>query len=149
LSDEYIKVCKARELLNLGASDTEKLQPFEEDVAGLKEVWAELNGVWSIVDDLREVPWSAIVPKKIREALDSVLEGLQKFPSRLRQYEAYESMKNQVQKLKKTNILIVELKSESLKERHWKTIMQKIKLRRSNLNDVNLGMLWDADLMRH
>jgi hypothetical protein len=47
--------------LNLGSSDLEKLDPFEEDVGGLKAVWVELNRVWSTIDTLREIPWSGIV----------------------------------------------------------------------------------------
>jgi dynein heavy chain 1 len=58
-------------------------------------------------------------------------------------------MKAKISQYKKMNILIFDLKSEAVKERHWKTIMSKIRLKRSNLSDVNLGMLWDADLLKH
>ena len=46
------------------------------------------------------------------------------------------------------NVLVVELKSEALKERHWKQLM-----RRLNVNwvlpELTLGQVWDIDLQRH
>ena len=43
---------------------------------------------------------------------------------------------------------MVELKSEALKERHWKQLM-----RRLNVNwllpELTLGQVWDIDLQRH
>jgi len=67
------------------------------------------------------------------------------------------------------NILVVELKSEALKDRHWKQLMKQLKVEWF-LNDLSLGQVhtkaffnvsislhklnamtqvWDADLQRH
>lgn len=141
------KITKAKEVLLMEPSDLGHLEPMIEEIKGLKEVWTELERVWSLVEVVREVPWNAVVPKKIREVLDNSINELQNLPNRLRQYEAYESMKSQLTKLKKANILIVELKSEALKDRHWKTILQTIKIRARG--EMTLGNLWDVDLLRH
>ena len=42
----------------------------------------------------------------------------------------------------------MELKSEALKERHWKTLMKQLRVNWT-LNDLTLGQVWDADLSRH
>ena len=46
------------------------------------------------------------------------------------------------------NVLIVELKSEALKERHWKQLMRKLRVNWI-LNDLTLGQVWDADLQKN
>ena len=46
------------------------------------------------------------------------------------------------------NVLIVELKSEALKERHWKQLTKKLNVRWV-LSDLTLGHVWDVDLIRH
>lgn len=46
------------------------------------------------------------------------------------------------------NVLIVELKSEALKERHWKTLMRKLHVNWV-LSDLNLGQVWDVDLQKN
>ena len=46
------------------------------------------------------------------------------------------------------NVIVLELKSEALKERHWKTLMSELRVN-WNLNDLTLGNVWDVDLMKH
>ena len=45
-------------------------------------------------------------------------------------------------------MLIVELKSEALKERHWKQLMRRLRVNWI-LSDLTLGQIWDADLQRN
>ena len=45
-------------------------------------------------------------------------------------------------------MLIVELKSEALKERHWKQLMRKLRVNWV-LSDLSLGQIWDADLQKN
>jgi dynein heavy chain 1 len=144
---ELTKIAKAKEVLVMEPTDLGHLEPMIEEIKGLREVWSELEKVWNLVEVVREVPWNAVMPKKIREVLDNALNELTSLPNRLRQYEAYESMKSQLTKLKKANILIVELKSEALKDRHWKIILQTIKIR--GRGEMTLGSLWDVDLLHH
>jgi dynein heavy chain 1 len=46
------------------------------------------------------------------------------------------------------NMLVVELKSEALKERHWKHLMKQLRVNWV-LSDLTLGQVWDSDLIRH
>jgi hypothetical protein len=46
------------------------------------------------------------------------------------------------------NQIVIELKSEALKERHWKQMMKQLKVNWT-LTDLTLGQVWDADLVRH
>ena len=45
-------------------------------------------------------------------------------------------------------MLIVELKSDALKERHWKTLCRQLRVNWV-LNDLTLGQVWDIDLQKH
>lgn len=46
------------------------------------------------------------------------------------------------------NVLIVELKSEALKERHWKNLMRRLHVNWV-LTDLTLGQVWDVDLLKN
>lgn len=46
------------------------------------------------------------------------------------------------------NQIVIELKSEALKERHWKQMMKQLRVNWT-LTDLTLGQVWDADLVRH
>lgn len=45
VKDNYARVCKAKDLLNLEPGNPNKLEALEEDISGLKEVWTELKNV--------------------------------------------------------------------------------------------------------
>ena len=45
-------------------------------------------------------------------------------------------------------MLIVELKSEALKERHWKQLMRKLSVKWV-LSDLVLGQIWDCNLQKN
>lgn len=46
------------------------------------------------------------------------------------------------------NIYVTELKSESLKERHWKDLMRRLRVRWV-MTELTLGQVWDVDLQRN
>uniref|UniRef100_A0A914YDC3 Dynein heavy chain linker domain-containing protein n=1 Tax=Panagrolaimus superbus TaxID=310955 RepID=A0A914YDC3_9BILA len=73
---------------------------------------------------------------------------LKQLPAQYRSYDSYEYARKMLQNYSKMNLLVVELKSEALKERHWKQIMKELHVN-WNLSDLQLGQVWDADLLRH
>lgn len=55
IKDKYLKCCSAKDLLRMEPGNPEKLEILEESIQGLKEVWNELNRVWTFVIDLKDV----------------------------------------------------------------------------------------------
>lgn len=91
---------------------------------------------------------NAIVPKKLKQSFDESFEKLNSFPARLRQYEAWDKMKSRLTNYKKMNALIMELKNEAMKTRHWKTLLSKMKLNVS-VGELTLSILWSCDLLKY
>ncbi|CDI87445.1 dynein beta chain, flagellar outer arm, putative [Eimeria praecox] len=116
-----------------------------EEIADMKGVWQALGGLHTELAGLRETLWAAVIPKQIRSALESLLERIKQIPARFRQYEAFEELKQKINKFLSLNMLITDMKTDALKERHWKMILSKLKIRKS-LTDMTIGNLWDADL---
>jgi len=154
---EVTRLRRAKEALNLTRADTDpSADPQHASVANLKretealqEVWSALGSVSESLAGLREMPWTAVVPKRLRASLDDILENLKKLPSRVRQYEAFEHFQELVRDYKKTQPVIIELRSEALKERHWRQITRILSLEAIPLKEVNLGHLWGADLTKN
>ena len=48
----------------------------------------------------------------------------------------------------KANMLVVELKSDALKERHWKQLCRQLRVNWV-LSDLGLGQVWDVDLLKN
>lgn len=71
---EWVRICKAKELLDMELGNPKRLDELEEDLGGLKQIWQELNKVWATVEQVNETPFSAYVSKKVKESLDAAVD---------------------------------------------------------------------------
>nr|CAD7423028.1 unnamed protein product [Timema monikensis] len=153
LKEERDNVAKAKEALELqdpggvSTSEDRMLVVFEE-LQDLRGVWSELSRIWAQIDEVREKPWLSVQPRKLRQQLDTLMAQLKELPARLRQYSSYEYVKKLMQGYTKVNMMIVELKSDALKERHWKLLMKQLRVNWV-LSDLTLGQVWDVNLQKN
>jgi dynein heavy chain 1, cytosolic len=152
IKEERDNMVKAKDALELrdslpGSSDSRILVSIEE-LQDLKGVWSELAKIWLQIDEQKEKQWLTIQPRKLRTVLDGLLNQMKDMPSRLRQYDSYNHVKKLIQDYLKTNLLIIDLKSEALKDRHWKQLMKRMNVV-WNLNDLTLGTVWDVNLLAY
>lgn len=148
LSTELDQTTEVKKALGMAKGNTEMLTPLREEMNGLKSVWTEIHGMYEHVENMKETPWNAVVPKKIRAALDDLLQSMKNMPPKLRQYEAFDNIQAELQRYLKLNMLVADMKTEALKEQHWKELMQTLKIIKG-FNELALGDLWDANLHKH
>ncbi|XP_028159310.1 dynein heavy chain, cytoplasmic isoform X6 [Ostrinia furnacalis] len=152
LKDERDNVAKAKEALELHETGTsvnnERMTVALEELQDLRGVWSSLSKIWTQIDDIREKPWLSVQPRKLRQQLEAMLNELKELPARLRMYDSYEYVRKLLQSYTKVNMLIVELKSDALKERHWRQLCRALKVDWS-LSELTLGQVWDADLLHN
>jgi dynein heavy chain 1 len=128
VQDEYELVCRAKEALDLDLVRHMRLEPVFEELRDLKAVWTALSGVWSQIGALKETPWATVVPRKLRQQLDALLKSTQEMPNRMRQYNAFEYVQDVLKSYQKSNLIVSELKSDALKERHWRQLFKTMKI---------------------
>eukprot|EP01113_Clastostelium_recurvatum_P011812 TRINITY_DN1605_c0_g1_i1.p1 TRINITY_DN1605_c0_g1~~TRINITY_DN1605_c0_g1_i1.p1 ORF type:complete len:4689 (+),score=1530.43 TRINITY_DN1605_c0_g1_i1:285-14351(+) len=154
LREEYDRVKKAKQALDLDqtssttSGEDEKLAPIEEEIQELKAVWNELSSTYQEIEVMKETPWSAVVPRKVRRTLEDLLAKLKALPNRMRQYAAFDQFQTLIKNYLKGNTIITDLHSEALRERHWKALRKRL-----NANwvqtELTLGHIWDADLSKN
>lgn len=148
LHEDKARVTTAKEALNLEPQPDDKLGAIQEELTDLKGVWNELAGLWAEVEALRETPWSAIVPRKIRRSLEDTQGKMKDLPSRMRQYSAYEHVDGVIKGYLRVNPVVNDLKSEALRERHWTELRRKLNAKWV-FSELTLGELWDSDIKKH
>ncbi|KAG2345278.1 hypothetical protein BDR05DRAFT_908646, partial [Suillus weaverae] len=150
VQEEYDLVCRAKEALDLELTRHTRLEPVFEELRDLKAVWTALSGVWSQIGGLREMSWSVVQPRKLRQQLDGLLTSTRDMPTRMRQYAAFEYVQDVLRGLLKSNSLISDLKSEALKDRHWKQLFKVLRLpSQISLTLMTLGHVYDLDLKKN
>lgn len=145
LKEEYDALTEAKRAMDLPTKDDDRLRGRLEELGDLKSSWAELSRIWNHINDLRQLPWTAVVPRKIRAALEDVINQLKNLPQRVRSYAAYEHTMQSVKAHLKDNTHVANLKSDALKERHWKQLTRELRARWV-FAELTLGDVWDVDL---
>ncbi|PIA14754.1 hypothetical protein COEREDRAFT_46106 [Coemansia reversa NRRL 1564] len=146
---EYELVGRAKEALDMDARRDDRLTPVQEEVSDLKSVWTALSGVWREINELRETPWASVVVRKVRQQLDRYLSESKQLPNRMRQYAAFEYMQKTLRALLKANAVVADLKSDALRDRHWRQLFKALKVSTTTMSDLTLGDVWDFDIARN
>ncbi|KAL0950615.1 hypothetical protein HGRIS_007406 [Hohenbuehelia grisea] len=150
VKEGYDLVCRAKEALDLELTRHNRLDPVFEELRDLKAVWTALSGIWGQIDELRELAWATVQPRKLRQQIDALLTQAKEMPTRMRQYAAAEYVQDILRGLLKSNSLVSELKSEALKDRHWKQLFKTLKLpTQISLTLMTLGHVYDLDLKKN
>ena len=121
---------------------------------------------------LRDSPWATLSTRRIRQGLDEADAALRSLSNRVRQYEAFAYLQARLRGYQAAQPLLGELKSDALKDRHWRQLAKRLSFSSSSssssgphqataqaaraaaalppsLLDLTLGHLWDADLPAH
>ena len=77
-----------------------------EELQDLKGVWCELSKIWEKIEELKERPWLSVAPRKIRQALDALIQQLKAFPSRLKQYSSFEYVQSKLKGYTKVSLQV-------------------------------------------
>ncbi|ORX61965.1 dynein heavy chain [Hesseltinella vesiculosa] len=150
LKEEFDMVCRAKEALDLEQTSEARLDPVLEELRDLKSVWSSLANVWQSVYEIRDTPWTSVVPRKVRQSIDELVSSTKEMPNRMRQYAAFEYVQDTLRQLLRVNPLVSDLKSEALRERHWRQIFKTLRVEgRFTLSEMTIGHLWDLDLKRN
>ncbi|KAM0751755.1 hypothetical protein T439DRAFT_218203 [Meredithblackwellia eburnea MCA 4105] len=150
LKEEYDGVSRAKEALDLELVRDDRLEPVFEEIRDLKAVWTALSGVWAQISELRDTLWSSIQPRKLRQQLDGLLGTTREMPSRMRQYAAFEYVQESLRQHLKSTSIISDLKSEALRERHWRQLYKALRVAgHYSPSSMTLGSVWDLDLKRN
>ncbi|KAJ3411544.1 hypothetical protein HDV05_002063 [Chytridiales sp. JEL 0842] len=145
--DEYELLRKAKEALDLENGSDYQLEVYLDELRDLKSVWKAVSQVWDSISVVRETLWSSTTPRKIRQQLDQLLSGMREMSTKIRQYPAFEYTQETVKAFMKLNSMLQDLKSEALRERHWRLLFKVLQLdSKTSFGELSIGHLWDADL---
>lgn len=146
LKNDWKRVCKAKELLDMELSDPEALDGFEETIKDHKEVWTALSKIWTQVMEIGEIQFAALNPKKVKESLRSISEEFLELPTKYKQYDAYEDIRGRVSKFQGMQNIVIDLKGEAMKQRHWTKLLRQLRIK-VPFNELTIMDLWAADLI--
>lgn len=126
--------------------DPNQLDNLEEDQANLLQVWSSMANIWKVIDQIDQTPFQVYVHRSVKDALDAKMNEMKELPNRMRTYQVYEAYMTQLKNYKKVNDTLADLRDDSVKAKHWKDLLSKLKIR-AKQQDLILADLWEADIL--
>ena len=138
---------KAKDALGLEAAASDNtLSSCLNELLDIKEVWEAMRQPYESLDMLKDTPWATAAMRKVRKGLDDILIELRALPNRIRQYDAFTHLNDMIKKYLAGQSLLSDMKTEALKERHWKTILSRLGIRLP-FSELTIGSLWDHGVL--
>lgn len=116
-----------------------------EEIISLKRIWSELNEVWDSLVMVKKQLWYATDSSAIKSQLHEVLRKLRACSDEAHLYSALNNLERQIKGHLDKVPIILELKSKSIKERHWKQMFKLVALKDINLNAMEVGDVFSID----
>lgn len=126
--------------------DARKLESLQEDQQNLLQVWQSVGEVWQTMEKIDQTPFQVYVHKTVKDAIDSKQNEMRDFPNKMRSYQIYEVYVEQLKNYKKVNDILMDLRNDAMKPKHWKELLSKLRIT-TKFSDIALQELWCADLL--
>lgn len=138
---------KAKDVLGLdGGPSMDDMSSCLDELVDLKEVWDAVSKPFAALVAVKETLWANAAMRSVRKTLDDLLIELRSLPNRIRQYDACTALYDKIKSLLASHGTLNDMKTDALKDRHWKTILQRLNIHVS-YSELTVGMLWDNGLL--
>lgn len=128
LDNQKTSAVKVAKDLGIIVSIDEEVACIMEEIQDLKSVWTSINGLFEQLERIKSLKWSELQPRELRIQLEGLLSNSRSLPPKIRQYAAFDDIQNSIKQHMKNHSYINDLKSEALKPRHWKLLLDQLGL---------------------
>ena len=118
-----------------------------EELASLDEVWSLINGPYTTLLSLKLAVFSSCNLRKLRGDLDRLLQECRALPSRVRQYDGYNAVRDSISDTIGAYGLLSELQNPAVQFRHWTDILKVLNITSFNYEKVTVGELLDNGIV--
>lgn len=141
LQKQAKQILSAKAALGLESMGGDWLLIPSSELLDLKNGWQSLVQPAGELQACADTAWNAVIPRKIRSSLDQVLGYMQGLPNMMQQHAAFVHIQGLVSGYIKAMGTVVELRSQSMKSRHWESLAFKLGSK-WNFTDLLLGDVW-------
>ena len=92
----------------------------------LRSLWLTIDKVTKVIDELTKVPFATMDAGDFEDTVKNLIQQMRKLPSTVKASDAYSGIENFVKDFINSCPAIVSLRDQSVKERHWREIMDVI-----------------------
>ena len=118
----YITYSAGEELFGLPITEYTRLEQIKRQLNLLQKLYLLYNGVLNRTASYYDIPWNELKIEAIASELQEFQNRCLKLPKALREYQAYEDLRQQLDDFLQMMPLLELMTNPSMKERHWKRL---------------------------
>ena len=143
-------ICRSERLFDLSITSYPELVDIQHQLQDLQKIYDLYKECKDTLDSWANTLWSHIDFATLTKWVDEFSARLRKLPKELKQLAPYNAVAIKISQFKDSLPLFIELKSEALRERHWKKLMDVTKKSfDTNTDSLSLGKLMAMNLHEH
>jgi len=142
-----LELANAEKLFGLEVTAYPRLVKAKTEMEGLTLIYELYERQMKARDEWAQTLWSNLNVDSLTEGIEGFLKDAKKFPPHVRQMTVARALQKKMLEFKNAIPLFVDLKNEALRDRHWKSLMDKTgKSFDMNPETFTLGALFDMGL---
>ena len=103
------------------------MSEVQDLLSDFKVMWEANQKVTLVVEDARKISWAKLDAEALEDSAKGLVQSLRKLPKSVRQSDAFQGMDKAVKEFVVTCPIITSLRSPSMRERHWRELMDVVK----------------------
>uniref|UniRef100_A0A4X2JQB9 Dynein axonemal heavy chain 10 n=1 Tax=Vombatus ursinus TaxID=29139 RepID=A0A4X2JQB9_VOMUR len=119
------ELANAEKLFDLPITMYPELLQVQREIAGLRQIYDIYNAQKAAKEEWSQALWANLNVQFLQEGIDGFLKALRKLPRHVRSLTVAFYLESKMKAFKDSIPLLLDLKNEALRERHWKELMEK------------------------
>ncbi|KAM9193992.1 dynein axonemal heavy chain 10 [Dugong dugon] len=143
------ELANAEKLFDLPITMYPELLQVQKEMSGLKMIYELFQGLKAAKEEWSQTLWINLNVQFLQEGIDNFLRSLRKFPRSVRGLSVSYYLEAKMKAFKDSIPLLLDLKHEALRDRHWKDLMEKTGVFFEMTDTFTLENMFAMELDKH
>ncbi|XP_004690685.2 PREDICTED: dynein heavy chain 10, axonemal [Condylura cristata] len=143
------ELANAEKLFDLPITMYPELLKVQKEMKGLRLVYELYNGLKAAKEEWSQTLWANLNVQFLQEGIEGFLKNLRKLPRQVRNLSVAYHLEMKMKAFKDSIPLLLDLKHEALRDRHWKDLMEKTGVFFEMTETFTLENMFAMELHKH
>ncbi|EPY85817.1 hypothetical protein CB1_000348015 [Camelus ferus] len=143
------ELANAEKLFDLPITTHPELLKVQKEMSGLKTIYELYGGLKVAKEEWSQTLWINLNVQFLQEGIEGFLKALRKLPRQVRNLSVAYHLEAKMKAFKDSIPLLLDLKHEALRDRHWKELMEKTGVVFEMTETFTLENMFAMELHKH
>ncbi|XP_007489994.2 dynein axonemal heavy chain 10 isoform X1 [Monodelphis domestica] len=143
------ELANAEKLFDLPITMYPEMLQVQREMAGLRQIYDIYTALKAAKEEWSQTLWVNLNVQFLQEGIENFLKAIRKLPRNVRSLSVAFYLESRMKAFKDSIPLLLDLKNEALRERHWKELMEKTGIFFEMTDTFTLENMFAMELHKH